>query len=248
MNFKSDLQRLKKQIEFYNQGEEFQQQIDDCQQIQARLSVCQTQLALSVRKQKLVQRLPEHSAPELQVPAIEQEALASVMGSFSGYQKLWQSNGSASLQDDSNQLNTLVTSIKQLHKGLEQNHSQAWSAWTDLQQDRFVVLDEVLKNQKLVSNGISVEQDYRHCKKQFDQALETFNFQEFQLTLLTQIAEQLHELRGKMNTEDLPESVQKFLGAIHITGRTVTLDLLTEEAFSWLKERDLLGKFIVKQS
>ncbi len=226
MNFKSDLQRLKKQIEFYNQGEEFQQQIDDCQQIQARLSECQTQLALSVRKQKLVQRLPEHSAPKLQVPAIEHEVLASVMGSFSGYQKLWQSNGSASLQDDSNQLNTLVTSIKHLHKELDQNHCQAWNAWTDFQQNRFGVLEEVLKHQNLVADDISVEQDYRHCKKQFEQALGTFNFQEFQLTLLTQMADKLHELRGKMNIEDWPESVQKFIGSLHIAGKVIVVTII----------------------
>ncbi|MCG9751348.1 hypothetical protein L1D54_12715 [Vibrio brasiliensis] len=248
MNFKSDLQYLKKQIEFYSQGEEFQQQIDDCQQIQNRLSECHSPLALSVRKQKLVQRLPDHSAPDLQVPTMDSATLDSACQAFADYRALWGSKGPDSLQDDGNQLNNLVNAVKQLHKELEQNHSQAWSAWTDLQQDRFVVLDEVLKNQKLVSNGISVEQDYRHWKKQFEQALGTFNFQELQLTLLTQMADQLHELRGKMNTEDLPESVQKFLGSLHISGKHVTLELLTEEVFFWLKERDLLGKFVVKQS
>lgn len=248
MSFKSDLQRLKKQIELYNNGEKFQQKIEDCKQIEKRLADCQCQLEISVRKQKLVRRLPDHSASELQVPVIDTKALSNVTDSFSAYQGLWKKDGPCSVQDEKNKLNSLIASVNYLYKILEQEHEQAWNSWIKLQKDRFEVLDEVLKNQKLVSNGISVEQDYKQCKMQFEQALGTFNFQEIQLGILTALADQLHTLRGQMNTENLPGSVQHFLASLNTTGKRVTLELLTEEVFFWLKERNLLSKFIVKQS
>ncbi|MGU3843886.1 hypothetical protein ACVZHT_20040, partial [Vibrio diabolicus] len=67
-----------------------------------------------------------------------------------------------------------------------------------------------------------------------------------QFAQIIRLIEKLVELRGQMNTDNLPESVQKFFNSVNnYKFSRPTLDLLTEEVFNWLKENNMLSKFMV---
>lgn len=246
MSFKSKLSQLNLEIDTHSSLSKNRSIVDGYSEIANRLNRVANTLTEEVNKKHLVEQLARHGGVPIDPEA---EAFADVDKLFEllgNYQALWEELKEKSLQEENNCLYQLENGVKQKAKELSEFHEQSWQEWVILKRKDFTVPELILENQRNVYKNESLYKTYKLTLESFNQEFDGFSFKLDQYNRINNLVEKLIELHGQMNTDNLPESVQKFFNSVNnYKFSRPTLDLLTEEVFIWLKENNMLSKFMV---
>ncbi|MEZ8242472.1 hypothetical protein BCT10_17600 [Vibrio splendidus] len=246
MSFKSKLSQLNLEIDTHSSLSKNRSIVDGYSEIANRLNRVANTLTEEVNKKHLVEQLARHGGMPIDPEA---EAFADVDKLFEllvNYQALWEELKEKSLQEENNCLYQLENGVKQKAKELSEFHDQSWQEWVILKRKDFTVPDLILENQRNVYKNESLYNNYKLTLESFNREYDDFSFKLDQYNRINNLVDKLIELHGQMNTDNLPESVQKFFNSVNnYKFSRPTLDLLTEEVFIWLKENNMLSKFMV---
>lgn len=246
MSFKSKLSRLNMEIDTHAQLSKNRSVVDGYSKIANRLNKVADTLTVEANKKHLVEQLAQHGGVPIDPEA---EVFADVDKLFellANYQASWKALKEKSLQEENNFLYQLENGVKQKAKELSEFHDQSWQEWVILKRKDFTVPDLILENQRDVYKDEDLYKNYKRTLESFNREYDGFSFKPEQFAQINRLIENLVELHGQMNTDNLPESVQKFFNSVNnYKFSRPTLDLLTEEVFNWLKENNMLSKFMV---
>ncbi|MFA0569248.1 hypothetical protein [Vibrio gallaecicus] len=246
MSFKSKLSQLNLEIDTHASLSQNRSVVDGYSTIANRLNKVANALTEEANKKHLVEQLAQHGGRLIDP---ENKAFADIDKLFellANYQVSWEELKEKSLQEDNNFLYQLEYGVKHKAKEFSEFHDQSWQEWVMLKRKDFVVPELILENQRDVYDDDALYKNYKLALESFSREVDGFNFKPDQLNQICRLVAKLIELRSQMNTDNLPESVQKFFNSVNnYKFSRPTLDLLTEEVFIWLKENNMLSKFMV---
>ncbi|UPQ87052.1 hypothetical protein [Vibrio sinaloensis] len=246
MSFKSKLCQLNLEIDTHAQLSKNRSVVDGYSEIANRLSKVADTLTVEANKKHLVEQLVQFGGVPIDPEAEVFADIDKIFELLANYQASWEELKEKSLQEENNFLYQLEDGVKHKAKGFSEFHDQSWQDWVILKRKDFTVPDLILENQRDVYNNEVLYKSYKLTLESFSRELDGFSFKPDQLTQICRLVEKLIELRRQMNTDNLPESVQKFFNSVNnYKFSRPTLDLLTEEVFIWLKENNMLSKFMV---
>lgn len=246
MNFKSKLIQLNLEIDNHAQLSKNRSVVDGYSKIANRLNKVADTLTVEVNKKHLVEQLAQHGGVPADPEAGVFVDIDYLLELLANYKASWEELKENSLQEEHNFLYQLELGVKQKATELSELHEQSWQDWVILKRKDFTVPDLILENQRDVYKDEDLYKNYKLTLESFNREYDGFSFKLEQFAQINRLIEKLVELHGQMNTDNLPESVQKFFNSVNnYKFSRPTLDLLTEEVFNWLKENNMLSKFMV---
>lgn len=246
MSFKSKLNQLNLEIDTYASLSKNRNIVEGYSEIANRLNRVAYTLTEEVNKKHLVEQLAQHGGVPIDPQAAVFADVDKLFELLAFYQASWKELKEKSLQEENNFLYQLESGVKHKAKEFSEFHAQSWQEWVFLKRKDFSVPELILENQRDVYNDEVLYKNYKLALESFNWEIDGFSFKPDQLSQICRLVDKLIELHGQMNTDNLPESVQKFFNSVNnYKFSRPTLDLLTEEVFVWLKENNMLSKFMV---
>lgn len=246
MSFKSKLSQLNLEIDTHTQLSKNRSVVDGYSKIANRLNKVADTLTVEANKKYLVEQLVQHGGVPVDPETGVFADVDNLLELLANYKASWEELKEKSLQEENNCLYQLEVGVKQKAKEFSEFHEQSWQDWVILKRKDFTVPDLILENQRDVYKDEDLYKNYKLTFESFNREHDGFSFKSEQFAQINRLIEKLVELHGQMNTDNLPESVQKFFNSVNnYKFSRPTLDLLTEEVFNWLKENNMLSKFMV---
>ncbi|MDV5100037.1 hypothetical protein RYH74_22455 [Pseudomonas sp. LSJ-87] len=220
--------------------------IEDCKHIYERFHNVASSLKAMAANTAVLRALPADAPEFMQLSSELQEQCSKAIGSLNEFIGVWSQKKSAARQDDA--LDNAQVALEKLTTQLEEKVLSCWKAWTSKLDSLSRVEQVMLDTQRGIPGVDKFYTEYVALRKKFlaeaKQIPETvWNIQE-----LNKLAVRMQELRDQMNF-DLPADVGLFFNQLNQPGSLgqVPLSIMTWEAFQWLQEHDLLGKFTVSR-
>ncbi|MDN3716547.1 protein DpdI [Vibrio breoganii] len=243
MSLKSQIVDLNKQIDYYHNSANMEDQMNALKTISTRIA---NPIGRIEEEAKKLQCLKLIDTVDLYCEDGD-VALEIARERYLAFKNLWETIEDKSLNDEENSLYEMTQAISSTANLFAENHQNIWQEWIDEQNDLANVNDVILDQQKTVHRNIALYDKYVKAKREFDRQLENFNFDQGQLLRIKNFARDCADFKSQMNTEALPESVKRFFDKLNTTGVDAPLSLLTPEVLNWLSENDKLETLVVKQ-
>ncbi|MEZ9289577.1 hypothetical protein AB4251_25370 [Vibrio lentus] len=246
MSFKSKLSQLNLEVDTHAQLSKNRSVVDGYSKIANRLKKVADTLTVEANKKYLVEQLVQHGGVPVDPETGVFADVDNLLELLANYKASWEELKEKSLQEENNCLYQLEVGVKQKAKEFSEFHDLSWQEWVILKRKDFTVPELILENQRNVYKNEDLYKNYKLTLESFNREYDGFSFKLDQYNQINKLVEKLIELHGQMNTDNLPEAVQKFFNSVNnYKFSRPTLDLLTEEVFIWLKENNMLSKFMV---
>ncbi|MDN3652327.1 protein DpdI [Thalassotalea ponticola] len=243
MSLKSQIEELRKEIDYYHDSENLENKKEALKTISRRLHQSSNNIEIEVRKHECLQKVA--SLPLSGDTA--RDALIQSQAKLRAYKDLWNNKEEGSLTDEENTLFSLTESVKHTAKIYSDYHQGTWNEWSNNQKNIANVDTLILEQQKSVHGNFELYKQYNEAKRQFDLYIENFDFDINKITLIQALAKKCSEFKGHMNTENLPEDVKKLFDTLNTVGRIAYVSLLTPEVMDWLEKNNKLDTLIIRQ-
>ena len=243
MSLKNQMAELNKQIEYFHNSANLEDQMSALKMISTRIANPTSRIE---QEAKRLQCLKLIDGIDLACEG-ETEALEFVSKQYLAFKNLWQEVEHQSLSDEANTLYEMTQSINKVADLFANNHQILWQEWAEEQIGLTNVNDVILEQQKVPHGNFELYNNYARAKREFDNQMGGFTFDEGQLARIQQFAKQCAELKSQMNTEALPQGVKKLFDALKNPGAVAFVSMLTPEVMEWLEENNKLDTLMVKQ-
>lgn len=220
--------------------------IEDCKHIYERFQDIASRLKAMVANAAVLKALPA-DAPELtQLSEELQEQCSKALASLKLFIGVWSQKKSAARQDDA--LDNAQAALEKLTTQLEEKVLSCWKAWTSQLDSRSRVEQVMLDTQRGIPGVDNFYTEYVALRKRFLAEAKQIPDTVWKIQDLNKLAARMQELRGQMDF-DLPADVSLFFNKLNQPGSLgqAPLSFMTQEAFRWLQEHDLLGQFTVSR-
>lgn len=175
------------------------------------------------------------------------DSLLQTTENLQAFKSLWLEVEHESVSDEKNTLYSLTEALKQTAKLYSDTHQQVWRDWSEEKISLAQVDEFILEQQKKVHGSAELHERYVRTKKDFDEQVEVFNFDSVSLLRIQQLAQKCAELKGEMNTENLPEGVKKLFDELNCIGGVALVSMLTPDVMQWLADNNKLNSLVIKQ-
>ncbi|EJC6828438.1 TPA: hypothetical protein NKQ52_004680 [Vibrio parahaemolyticus] len=243
MSIKQQVTKLQHVVKLRNEAMQYEKKIADNSVINNRLGSISGPLGEQVKRVTLMTSLDQFGGVAIK---LEDSLLRQAQNSklvLSEFRELWDEKNFGALQD--NRLSNAEQSIKALVAQLEEITQHAYMYWKQDFEGKFDVDDTTLDQQKHFPDKLPIQKEYIDTKSFFYTVEQEFTWTEGELQKLFKLAQTLVELSAQMNREHLPEDVKQFLNAVKAPTVRSTLRYLTPEVLEWLKQHQMLDKFVV---
>ena len=243
MSLKNQLAELNKEIGYFKNSANLQEQNEALETISKRIAKPTSMIEVEARKMACLKTIDNIDiycdGGDLPLTYAKQ--------CYQAFKMLWNETPDKSLSDEANTLYELTQSLSKVAKLFSENHQAIWLEWADEQKDLANVNDVVLEQQKSVHRNIDLYNNYTRAKREFDSQMDGFTFDQGQLLRIQHFAKQCAEFKSQMNTEALPEDVKKLFDRLNAVGAVALVSMLTPEVMDWLAKNNKLDTLVVRQ-
>lgn len=243
MSLKSQIAELNEQIGYYHNSANLEDQMNALKTISTRIANPSNRIEEEAKKLdclKLIDGVELYcEGGELSLETASERYLA--------FKNLWGEVEDQSLTDEANTLYEMTQAVTKVADLLANNHHVIWQEWAEEQKGLANVNDVILEQQKSVHRNIELYNNYTRAKREFDNQMDGFTFDQGQLARIQQFAKQCAEFKSQMNTEALPGGVKKLFDALQNPGAVAFVSMLTPEVMDWLEKNNKLDTLMVKQ-
>lgn len=243
MSLKDQLAQLQQEIVYYRDAASLEEIKDSMKTISERIDGAARGVEGEARKNECLKNIED---VDLFVEG-GVEALQQATENLEAFKSLWADVEHESISDEKNTLYLLTDALKQTAKLYSETHQQLWRDWSEEQKSLAQVDQFILEQQKKVHGNAELYDRYVKAKKDFDEQVNGFNFDNVRLQRIQQFAQKCAELKGEMNTEDLPEGVKKLFDELNRIGGVALVSMLTPEVMQWLEDNNKLNSLVIKQ-
>ncbi|PTQ03849.1 protein DpdI [Vibrio sp. ZF 223] len=243
MSLKKQVAELNKQIEYFHNSANLEDQMNVLKTISTRIANPTSRIEQEAKKLQCLRLI---DGIDLTCEG-GNEVLETVSSRYLAFKNLWEEVGEQSLTDEANTLYEMTQGISKVADLFTNHHELVWQEWSEGQKGLANVNDVILEQQKSVHRNIELYNSYTRAKREFDNQMNGFNFDQGQLARIQQFAKQCAELKSQMNTEALPQGVKKLFDALNNTGAVALVSMLTPEVMEWLEKNNKLDTLMVKQ-
>lgn len=243
MGLKEQLAELQQEIDYYKDAANLEQINNSMKTISERIDGAARGIETEARKHECLKNIQDI---DLFVEG-GVDALQQATENLKAFKSLWSEVEHESVSDDKNTLYSLTDALKQTAKLYSNTHQQIWSDWSEEKISLAQVDPFILEQQKKVHGNVALYDRYVKAKKDFDEQVACFNFDNVRLLRIQQLAQKCAELKGEMNTDALPEGVKKLFDELNRIGGVALVSLLTPEVMQWLADNKKLNSLVIKQ-
>ncbi|MCG9698011.1 protein DpdI [Shewanella sp. Isolate11] len=243
MSLKEQLAQLQQEIVYYRDAANLEQIKDSMKTISERIDGAVGGVETEVKKNECLKNIQD---VDLVVEG-GVDVLQQATENLKAFKPLWAEVEHESVSDEKNTLYLLTEALKQTAKLYSDTHQQIWRDWSEEKISLAQVDQFILEQQKKVHGNVALYDRYVKAKKEFDEQVNCFNFDNVRLLRIQQLAQKCAELKGEMNTEDLPEGVKKLFDELNRIGGVALVSLLTPEVMQWLADNNKLNSLVIKQ-
>ncbi|WP_318520004.1 protein DpdI [Photobacterium leiognathi] len=243
MGLKSQIAELNKQIEYYHNSANLEDQMEGLKTISMRIANPSNRIEEEVKKLeclKLIDGIDLYCKDG-------DLALETAGKRYFAFKTLWGEIEDQSLADEENTLYEMTQAVSKAASLFSENHQLIWQEWTEEQKGLANVNDVILEQQKSVHRNVDLYNNYTRAKREFDSQMDGFTFDQGQLLRIQHFAKQCAEFKSQMNTEALPEGVKKLFDTLNTVGKVAFVSMLTPEVMDWLEKNNKLDTLMVKQ-
>ncbi|MDO6777382.1 protein DpdI [Shewanella sp. 3_MG-2023] len=242
MSLKAQIAQLQQEVAYYNDAASLEGIKDSLKTISGRIDDAARGIESEARKHECLKNIED---VDLFVEG-GVDALLQTTENLQAFKSLWLEVEHESVSDEKNTLYSLTEALKQTAKLYSDTHQQVWRDWSEEKISLAQVDEFILEQQKKVHGNAELHDRYVRTKKDFDEQVEVFNFDPVSLLRIQQLAQKCAELKGEMNTEDLPDGVKKLFDELNRIGGVALVSLLTPEVMQWLKDNNKLNSLVIK--
>ncbi|WP_415720198.1 protein DpdI [Photobacterium ganghwense] len=243
MSLKDQLAQLQQEIVYYRDASSLGDIKESLNIISERIEVAARGIEGEARKNKCLKNIED---VDLFVEG-GVDALQQATENLKAFKLLWSEVEHESVSDEKNTLYLLTDALKQTAKLYSDNHQRVWRDWSEEKISLAQVDQFILEQQKKVHGNAELYDRYIKAKKDFDEQVDSFNFDSVRLHRIQQLAQKCAELKGEMNTEDLPDGVKKLFDELNRIGGVALVSMLTPEVMQWLADNNKLNSLVIKQ-
>ncbi|OBT13528.1 hypothetical protein A9264_14015 [Vibrio sp. UCD-FRSSP16_10] len=243
MSLERQVAELNKQIEYYHNSANLEDQMNALKTISTRIANPTSRIEQEAKKFQCLKLI---DGIDLTCEG-SNEVLETAYVKYSTFKTLWEQIEDQSLSDEANTLYEMTQAIAKTADLFANNHETVWQEWAEEQKGLANVNDVILEQQKSVHRNIELYNKYTRAKREFDSQMDGFTFDQGQLARIQQFAKQCVEFKSQMNTEALPEGVRKLFDALKNPGAVAFVSMLTPEVMDWLDKNNKLDTLMVKQ-
>ncbi|HCZ9034612.1 TPA: hypothetical protein O4F91_001208 [Vibrio alginolyticus] len=243
MSLKDQLAQLQQEIVYYEDAASLGDIIESFKTISERIDRAAKGVESEARKHECLSNIED---VELFVEG-GADALQQATENLKAFKSLWSEVKHESVSDEKNTLYLLTDALKKTAKLYSDTHQQVWRDWSEEKISLAQVDYFILEQQKKVHGNAELYDRYIKAKKDFDEQVDGFNFDSVRLYRILQLAQKCAELKGEMNTEDLPDGVKKLFDELNRIGGVALVSMLTPEVMQWLADNNRLNSLVIKQ-
>lgn len=243
MSLKDQLAQLQKEIVYYRDAASLEHIKDSMKTISERIDGAVRGIESEARKHECLKNIED---VEVFVEG-GGDALLQTTENLQSFKSLWLEVEHESVSDEKNTLYSLTEALKQTARLYSDTHHQVWLSWSEDKKSLAQVDEFILEQQKKVHGNVEIYNRYVRAKKDFDEQIEVFNFDSVRLLRIQQLAQKCAELKGEMNTENLPEGVKKLFDELNRIGGIALVSMLTPDVMQWLADNNKLNSLVIKQ-
>lgn len=243
MSLRDQLAQLQQEIVYYRDASSLGDIKESLKTISERIDVAARGIEGEARKNKCLNNIED---VDLYVEG-GVDALQQTSEKLEVFKSLWSEVEHESVSDEKNTLYLLTDALKQTAKLYSDYHQEVWRDWSEEKKSLAQVDKFILEQQKKVHGNAELYDRYVRAKKDFDEQVEGFNFDSIRLQRIQQLAQKCAELKGEMNTKDLPEGVKKLFDELNRIGGVALVSMLTPEVMQWLEDNNKLNSLVIKQ-
>lgn len=243
MSLKSQIAELNKQIEYYHNSANLEDQMEALKTISTRIANPSNRIEEEAKKLECLKLI---DGVDLYCEGGDL-ALETAGKRYFAFKTLWGEIEDQSLADEANTLYEMTQAVSKTASLFSENHQVIWQEWAEEQKGLANVNDVILEQQKSPHENIDLYNNYTRAKKEFDRQMGDFTFDQGQLLRIQHFAKQCAEFKSQMNTEALPEDVKKLFDTLNRLGAVALVSMLTPEVMDWLEKNNKLDTLMVKQ-
>ncbi|RBP80845.1 hypothetical protein DET47_104134 [Shewanella putrefaciens] len=241
-NLIEQLNELVDQLSINNSAENAKTEIDSLNKVSRQASNIANPLAKLCRVHAALITIDTELA---QPPIFDEETyqqLKTSTATIESLLQLWEQNGDLSQGE---QLDNALSSCSVTITKVTEIEEQVWNKWSESLKQCSLIQESLLESQRNLSSVKEVVMNYTIRSEQLLTLLSSMPENADLVITCQLLVNQLEELKGQMEF-DIPKDVEHFLNEFSFNGQP-SLKSLTPEVLEWLKQKKMLGNFILRQ-
>jgi hypothetical protein len=241
---KQQMTNLKNEIMLNQQADNSKHILSELETIREPLSKANSVIQSMLNSYQILQNLPEDAPENIEFSQEIKDGAKTAKFAIETFYIRWQQDGHQARQGD-DFANTL-SSLKSVLSSCQTTITNCWQKWVHAIEVDIHLEPVLLKSQKNIPGLKQVYEDFILYRDRFQELTRRFPEDKNIINDLIHLHEQLVNLKGKMQF-DLPKDVGAFFKALDNLHHQVSLTLLTTDVIEWLKNHDMLDKFVVSR-